>query len=50
MRTITASIDPAVISKVSRFFDASDHQIINEMLQNARRAPPASTSGSPAAK
>ena len=38
MRTITASIDPAAISKVSRFFDASDHQIINEMLQNARRA------------
>ena len=38
MRTISAAIDPAAISKVSRFFDASDRQIIDEMLQNARRA------------
>ena len=38
MRTITAAIDPTAIAKVSRFFDASDRQIIHEMLQNARRA------------
>ena len=38
MRTITATIDPAAITRVSRFFDASDRQIIHEMLQNARRA------------
>ena len=38
MRTITAAVDPAAISKVSRLFDASDRQIIDEMLQNARRA------------
>lgn len=38
MRKITASIDPAAIGKVSRFFDATNRQIIDEMLQNARRA------------
>lgn len=38
MRTITARIDQAAISKVGLFFDASDRQIVDEMLQNARRA------------
>ena len=37
-RTIRAHVDPAAISRVSRFFDASSTQIIHEMLQNARRA------------
>lgn len=36
--TIQAAVDPAAIGKVSRFFDASTGQIVNEMLQNARRA------------
>lgn len=35
---IRAHIDPTAISKVSRFFDSSTQQIVNEMLQNARRA------------
>ena len=38
MRPITALIDPQAISKAGRFFDASDRQIVSEMLQNARRA------------
>ena len=37
-QSIRAHIDPAAISKVSRFFDSSTQQIVNEMLQNARRA------------
>ncbi|MCY4122123.1 MAG: ATP-binding protein, partial [Acidobacteria bacterium] len=37
-RTIRAHVDPAAISRVSRFFDASNTQIVHEMLQNARRA------------
>ena len=37
-RTIRAKIDPDAISKVASFFDASITDIINEMLQNARRA------------
>ena len=38
MRTISARIAPEAISKVSRFFDAANGQIVEEMLQNARRA------------
>ena len=38
MQTITARIDPQAISKAGRFLDASDRQIVNDMLQNARRA------------
>ena len=37
-RTIRAQVDPTTIQKASRLFDASTVQIINEMLQNARRA------------
>ena len=37
-RRIRAAIDPAAISRVSRFFDATTRQIIEEMLQNARRS------------
>ena len=36
--TMTAAIDPAAIQKVSRFFNATLQQIVNEMLQNARRS------------
>ena len=37
-KTIRARIEESAIARVSRFFDAGDRQIVNEVLQNARRA------------
>lgn len=36
--SVTATIDPAFLSKVDRVFDASPTTVFNELLQNSRRA------------
>lgn len=38
MEKIRASVDPRLLSKVDRIFDASPRTVFNELLQNARRA------------
>ena len=36
--TIATSVAPETISKVERLFNGSAHDVLNELLQNARRA------------
>ena len=38
MKTIRARIEASAIARVSRFFDAGDRQVVDEVFQNARRA------------